>query len=146
MVAEYSVPSAELAEAVMRARLAPEVAWTQAVSAAEGLSHGEIARACEQAAKNEFWRTLRSSPPTPWQGPSGSAAGAEPLRTGSAVKGRRPGAVPTFWSDASPTLTPIDPTSVPTSKLELAAGLLTSRGTGAEAECHCRALHGQIDC
>ena len=56
MVTEYSLPGPALAEAVMRARLAPldttGVGWSQAVSAAEGLSHGEIARACEQAAKN----------------------------------------------------------------------------------------------
>jgi SpoVK/Ycf46/Vps4 family AAA+-type ATPase len=55
-VIEYALPSASVAEAVMRARLAPlkttRVDWVSAGEAAAGLSHAEIVRACEQAAKN----------------------------------------------------------------------------------------------
>ncbi|HEX7051152.1 MAG TPA: ATP-binding protein [Longimicrobiales bacterium] len=55
-VVEYFLPTAEIAEHVMRHRLASldtqSVQWSAAVAAAEGLSHAEIARACEQAAKN----------------------------------------------------------------------------------------------
>lgn len=55
-VIEYTLPSAELAEQVMRARLATldtsSVDWPQAVKAAEGLSHADIARACEDTAKS----------------------------------------------------------------------------------------------
>jgi len=55
-VIEYGLPSAPVAEHVMRARLAlldtSAVDWPSASIAAEGLSHAEIARACEHAAKN----------------------------------------------------------------------------------------------
>ena len=55
-VLEYALPTAEVAERVMRARLGlldtSGIAWKVAAKAAEGLSHAEIAMACEQAAKN----------------------------------------------------------------------------------------------
>lgn len=55
-VLEYTLPSAEIATRVIRGRLAlldtTNVDWTAASRAAEGLSHAEIAMACEQAAKN----------------------------------------------------------------------------------------------
>lgn len=55
-VVEYRVPSADVAERVMRARLArldtSEVAWESVVHAASGLSHAELTRACELAAKD----------------------------------------------------------------------------------------------
>jgi SpoVK/Ycf46/Vps4 family AAA+-type ATPase len=55
-VIEYSLPTAEIAAHVMRGRLAlldtGKVDWTEAAKAAEGLSHAEIAAACEHAAKN----------------------------------------------------------------------------------------------
>jgi SpoVK/Ycf46/Vps4 family AAA+-type ATPase len=47
-VIEYALPSAEAAQKVMSARLD----WNEAVAAAHGLSHGELARACEHAAKD----------------------------------------------------------------------------------------------
>jgi SpoVK/Ycf46/Vps4 family AAA+-type ATPase len=55
-VLEYSLPTEEIATRVMRRRLAlldtRNIEWPAAVKAAEGLSHAEIAMACEQAAKN----------------------------------------------------------------------------------------------
>jgi SpoVK/Ycf46/Vps4 family AAA+-type ATPase len=55
-VLEYSLPAEEIATRVMRGRLAlldtSNVEWHAAAKAAEGLSHAEIAMACEQAAKN----------------------------------------------------------------------------------------------
>ena len=55
-VLEYSLPTDEIATRVMRGRLAlldtSNVEWHAAAKAAEGLSHAEIAMACEQAAKN----------------------------------------------------------------------------------------------
>ena len=55
-VIEYVLPSREVAEHVMRSRLAllgsDSVDWSKAAASAEGLSHGEIARACEHAAKD----------------------------------------------------------------------------------------------
>lgn len=55
-VIEYGLPSADISEQVMRARLAlldtSQVDWSAAGEAAEGLSHSEVTRACEQAAKN----------------------------------------------------------------------------------------------
>ena len=55
-VIEYGLPSAEISEQVMRARLAlldtSQVEWSAAAEAAEGLSHSDVTRACEQAAKN----------------------------------------------------------------------------------------------
>ncbi|MBZ4412979.1 ATP-binding protein [Myxococcus faecalis] len=55
-VLEYALPTAEIATRVMRNRLAMldtgGVDWDAVEKSAEGLSHGEIAMACEQAAKN----------------------------------------------------------------------------------------------
>lgn len=55
-VLEYALPTAEIAKRVIRARLGmldtSAVDWAAAVKAAEGLSHAEIAMACEQTAKN----------------------------------------------------------------------------------------------
>ncbi|MFY0525895.1 AAA family ATPase [Archangium gephyra] len=55
-VLEYSLPTEEIATRVMRRRLAlldtSNIGWHAAAKAAEGLSHAEIAMACEQAAKN----------------------------------------------------------------------------------------------
>lgn len=55
-VLEYSLPTEEIATRVMRGRLAlldtSNLEWHAAAKAAEGLSHAEIAMACEQAAKN----------------------------------------------------------------------------------------------
>ncbi len=55
-VIEYGLPTPKLAEQVMRARLAlldcAAVDWDAVAVAAEGLSHAEVVRACEQAAKN----------------------------------------------------------------------------------------------
>lgn len=55
-VLEYSLPTEEIATRVMRGRLAlldtSDIQWHAAAMAAEGLSHAEIAMACEQAAKN----------------------------------------------------------------------------------------------
>jgi SpoVK/Ycf46/Vps4 family AAA+-type ATPase len=55
-VFEYELPSPEISAQVMESRLAPldtrEVDWDAAVTAAKGLSHAELTRACEQAAKD----------------------------------------------------------------------------------------------
>jgi SpoVK/Ycf46/Vps4 family AAA+-type ATPase len=55
-VLEYVLPTVEIAARVMRARLGlldtSAIDWDAAAKAAEGLSHAEIAMACEQAAKN----------------------------------------------------------------------------------------------
>ena len=55
-VLEYPLPTKEIATRVMRGRLAlldtTNIEWHGAAKAAEGLSHAEIAMACEQAAKN----------------------------------------------------------------------------------------------
>jgi SpoVK/Ycf46/Vps4 family AAA+-type ATPase len=55
-VLEYALPTAEIAISVMQARLSlldtSKIDWTAASTAADGLSHAEIAHACEQAAKN----------------------------------------------------------------------------------------------
>lgn len=55
-VLEYSLPNEDIATRVMRRRLAlldtSSIEWHGAAKAAEGLSHAEIAMACEQAAKN----------------------------------------------------------------------------------------------
>jgi ATP-dependent 26S proteasome regulatory subunit len=55
-VLEYSLPREEIAARVIRGRLAlldtSNIEWDEVIKAAEGLSHGEIAMACEQAAKN----------------------------------------------------------------------------------------------
>lgn len=56
MVIEYSMPSTEIAEDVLKSRLSlldtSKVAWPKVVKAAEGLSHADLARACDHAAKN----------------------------------------------------------------------------------------------
>lgn len=53
---EYRLPAADSAERVMKGRLAlldtTSVSWGEATAAAAGLSHGDVVRACEQAAKN----------------------------------------------------------------------------------------------
>jgi len=55
-VIEYRLPSQGLIEGVMRARLAlldtSHVEWSNIVEAAKGLSHSDLTRACEHAAKN----------------------------------------------------------------------------------------------
>lgn len=55
-VLEYSLPTEGIAARVMRGRLAlldtSKIEWHAAAKAAQGLSHAEIAMACEQAAKN----------------------------------------------------------------------------------------------
>lgn len=55
-VLEYNLPDDELAERMLRSRLAllntKRVDWTQVVSAARGSSHAEIVRVCEDAAKD----------------------------------------------------------------------------------------------
>jgi SpoVK/Ycf46/Vps4 family AAA+-type ATPase len=55
-VLDYGLPNEETAIRVMRGRLAlletSNIDWRAAARAAEGLSHAEIALACEQAAKN----------------------------------------------------------------------------------------------
>lgn len=55
-VLEYSLPTEDIATRVMRGRLAlldtGNIDWHAAAKAAAGLSHAEIAMACEQAAKN----------------------------------------------------------------------------------------------
>jgi SpoVK/Ycf46/Vps4 family AAA+-type ATPase len=55
-VIEYRLPSQGLIEEVMRARLAllhtSGVQWSDVVEAAKGLSHSDVTRACEHAAKN----------------------------------------------------------------------------------------------
>ena len=55
-VLEYDLPTEEIAIRVMRARLglldASAIDWCAAAKKADGLSHAEIAMACEQAAKN----------------------------------------------------------------------------------------------
>lgn len=56
VVLEYTLPTAEIAARVMRARLGlldtSSIDWDAGAKGAEGLSHAEIAMACEQAAKN----------------------------------------------------------------------------------------------
>ncbi len=55
-VIEYNLPSPDISEEVMRARLAlldtSQVDWSAALEAVKGLSHSDLTRACEQAAKN----------------------------------------------------------------------------------------------
>lgn len=55
-VFEYELPTQDIAVEVMKARLAlldtSGLDWDTAVSSAEGLSHAELTRACEQAAKD----------------------------------------------------------------------------------------------
>jgi AAA+ superfamily predicted ATPase len=55
-VIEYGLPTRAVAEQVLRNRLAllktSRVNWKKVLSAAKGLSHAELARACEHAAKD----------------------------------------------------------------------------------------------
>ena len=55
-VFDYELPSPDIAIEVMQARLAllqtSSIDWKVAAVTAEGLSHADLARACEQAAKN----------------------------------------------------------------------------------------------
>ncbi len=55
-VLEYTLPNAEIATCVMRARLGlldtSAIDWARVTKSAEGLSHAEVTMACEQAAKN----------------------------------------------------------------------------------------------
>jgi len=55
-VIEYGLPTTAVAEQVLRSRLAllktSRVNWKKVLSAAAGLSHAELARACEHAAKD----------------------------------------------------------------------------------------------
>jgi SpoVK/Ycf46/Vps4 family AAA+-type ATPase len=59
-VIEYPMPDAQIAERVMRARLElfsnAQLDWPKMTALAEGLSHAEIALACEQAAKDTILR------------------------------------------------------------------------------------------
>ena len=54
-VVEYDIPSPEIAESLMRSRLATLDAtgmdWSAAVEASKVLSHADVSRACEDAAK-----------------------------------------------------------------------------------------------
>jgi SpoVK/Ycf46/Vps4 family AAA+-type ATPase len=55
-VFEYELPSTEIATRVMEARMAlvdtSQVDWNAAAALAEGLSHADLTRACEQTAKD----------------------------------------------------------------------------------------------
>lgn len=55
-VIEYRLPTEEVVEKVLRSRLAlldtSRVDWKSALESAKGLSHSDLARACEHAAKN----------------------------------------------------------------------------------------------
>lgn len=55
-VVDYALPSPQVSEQVMRARLSfldtGSVTWRTVVKAATGLSHGELVKASDQAAKN----------------------------------------------------------------------------------------------
>jgi len=63
-VIAFTLPEGELAEQLMRACLSfldsSGVEWSRAVVAAEGLSHAEITRACEQAAKEAILKDRRT--------------------------------------------------------------------------------------
>lgn len=54
-VIEYGLPSREVAQSVIRGRLAlvdvSGLAWDEVLRASEGLSHADLARACDHAAK-----------------------------------------------------------------------------------------------
>lgn len=56
LVLRYPLPDPEIAEKIMRGRLAmldtSKVRWAELRDAAEGLSHADIAQSCDQAAKN----------------------------------------------------------------------------------------------
>jgi len=59
-VIDYELPSPAITEDLMHRRLAlldtSQVSWADAVAAAAGLSHADITRACEAAAKNAILR------------------------------------------------------------------------------------------
>ncbi len=59
-VLRYSLPAAQIAESIMRARLGlaetKDVDWRACARESRGLSHGDIARACELAAKRAILR------------------------------------------------------------------------------------------
>ncbi|NOZ85760.1 MAG: ATP-binding protein [Deltaproteobacteria bacterium] len=61
-VFEYEIPSADIAVRVMEGRLAlldtSKIDWSKAADAAKGLSHGELTRACEQAAKSVLLKEM----------------------------------------------------------------------------------------
>jgi MoxR-like ATPase len=63
-VIEYPLPSREVAERVLRARLAlldtSRVDWKEVLRGSKGLSHSDLARACEQAAKNAILAQRRT--------------------------------------------------------------------------------------
>jgi SpoVK/Ycf46/Vps4 family AAA+-type ATPase len=63
-VIEYRLPESGVAEQVMKARLAlldtSAVSWPEAARAASDLSHGDLVRACEQAAKNVILANRRA--------------------------------------------------------------------------------------
>jgi SpoVK/Ycf46/Vps4 family AAA+-type ATPase len=54
-VIEYTLPSRDIVEKIIRGRLGlvdtSQVVWTDVLEAAKGLSHSDVTRACEQAAK-----------------------------------------------------------------------------------------------
>ena len=54
-VIDYVLPSRQIAEQIMHARLAlldtSRLDWSKTLDAAEGLSHADLTRACEDAAK-----------------------------------------------------------------------------------------------
>lgn len=62
-VIEYALPASEAAMKVMSARLAlldtSDIDWEPVLAAAKGLSHGELARACEHAAKDAILSSRR---------------------------------------------------------------------------------------
>jgi SpoVK/Ycf46/Vps4 family AAA+-type ATPase len=62
-VIEYQLPSRHIAEEVIRARLAlldtSHLEWPKVLEAAEGLSHSDLTRACEHAAKNAILQHRR---------------------------------------------------------------------------------------
>ena len=67
-VVEYGLPTTEIATRVMQGRLSmldtSEIDWANAARDSEGLSHAEIAMACEHAAKNailDHTTTVRAS-------------------------------------------------------------------------------------
>jgi SpoVK/Ycf46/Vps4 family AAA+-type ATPase len=59
-VIEYRLPSQQITEEVVRARLAlldtSHVEWQNVLEAAKGLSHSDLTRACEHVAKNAILR------------------------------------------------------------------------------------------
>jgi SpoVK/Ycf46/Vps4 family AAA+-type ATPase len=62
-VIEYQLPSRQIAEKVIRARLAlldtSDLEWLRVLEAAEDLSHSDLTRACEHAAKNAILQHRR---------------------------------------------------------------------------------------